>query len=188
MVCRRGLPRLFRRLASTCLIFIMVAAPGLGSGRLAAASFAEGLAAFDAGDYRAAYNHWRPLAEAGNPEAQVALAGLLESGGPGVGRDLRAAADWYRKAALAGDTVAQMNLGQFYSEGRGVPQDRVCALAWFILAAEQGRTWAAMRRNGIASLVSREDQLAAASLASRLRAAGQARVEIEPCSGVPAEE
>jgi hypothetical protein len=45
-----------------------------------------------------------------------------------------------------------------------------------------------MRRNGIASLVSREDQLAAASLASRLRAAGQARVEIEPCSGVPAEE
>jgi hypothetical protein len=45
-----------------------------------------------------------------------------------------------------------------------------------------------MRRDDIASLVSRKDQLAAASLASRLRAAGQSRAEIDLCSGVPAEK
>lgn len=165
----------------------MLAVPGLGSGRLAAASFAEGLAAFDAGDYRAAYDHWRSLAEAGNPEAQVALAGLLESGGPGVGRDLRAAADWYRQAALTGDAVAQMNLGQLYSEGRGVPQDRICALAWFTLAAKQGRTWAATRRNGIFRLMSAAEQLAAESLASRIRSDSRSPSRADPCAEVSPE-
>jgi TPR repeat protein len=188
MVIGRTFPRRFRRCASTCLIFIMLAVPDLGSGRLAAASFAEGLAAFDAGDYRAAYNHWRSLAEAGNPEAQVALAGLLESGGPGVGRDVRAAADWYRKAALAGDAVAQMNLAQFYAEGRGVRQDRICALAWFTLAAKQGRSWAAARRNAIASLVSAAEQLAAESLASRIRSDNRSPSRADPCAEVRPED
>jgi TPR repeat protein len=188
MAGRRGLPRPFRRLASTCLIFIMVAAPGVGPGRLAAASFAEGLAAFDAGDYRAAYDHWRSLAEAGSPPAQVALAGLLESGAPGVGRDHRAAAGWYRKAAFAGDAVAKMNLAQLYAEGRGVRQDSICALAWFTLAADQGRGWAATRRQSVAAAVGQEGQHAASLLVTHIRTAGKAGAQEDPCSDVPAEE
>lgn len=44
------------------------------------ADIADGLAAYDAGDYATAVEEWRPLAEAGDTEAQVALAGLYLSG------------------------------------------------------------------------------------------------------------
>jgi len=166
----------------------MVAALGSGPGRLSAASLAEGLAAFDAGDYRTAYDHWRALAEAGNPQAQVALAGLLESGGSGIARNVEAAAGWYREAAMAGDAVAQMNLAQLYAEGRGVRQDRICALAWFTLAADQGRNWAAQRRQSLAAAMSRENQMAAAGRVARIRAGDRAGTTRDPCSDVPTDE
>lgn len=185
MVDRRGLPRLLRRFASTCLIFIMVAAPGFGSGRPAAASFAEALAAFDAGDYRSAHDLWRELAEAGDPEAQVALAGLLEGGVPGFSRDLRSAAGWYRKAAVAGNAIAQMNLAQLYAEGRGVRSDRICALVWFTLAADQGHGWAATRRQSIAAAVGWDGQHAAASLVARFRTEAEVGAQRDPCSDAP---
>ncbi len=40
--------------------------------------------------------------------------------------------------ALAGDAVAQYNLGVKYHEGQGVPQDYAEALKWYRKAAEQG--------------------------------------------------
>lgn len=41
---------------------------------------------------------------------------------------------WLRFAADQGDGNAQLSLGRLYSEGNGVPQDRVLAHKWFILA------------------------------------------------------
>ncbi len=38
--------------------------------------FARGLAAYDGGDYRTAFEEWRALAEAGEAEAQTSLADL----------------------------------------------------------------------------------------------------------------
>ena len=111
--------------------------------------FAEGLEAYDAGDFDATVAAWRPLAEAGHVEAQVAVAGLYLQG-LGVRADPAEAARWYRTAAEAGDAVAQLNLGDLYSRGLGVPLDLVEAYAWLTLAAEQGNRWPAARRDEIA--------------------------------------
>jgi TPR repeat protein len=132
--------------------------------------FAEGLALFDSGDLQAAYETWLPLADSGDVQAQVALAGLLESGGPGVPRDLAAAARWYERAARAGDPVAQMNLAEYYERGLGLAQDRPRALAWYTLAAEQGRGWAGQRRDELTSQLGPADRARATQLQARLRA------------------
>ena len=115
----------------------------------AQADFADGLAAYDAGDYSTAYAEWRPLADAGDSVAQVAVAGLYLSG-QGVRADVAEALRWYRLAAEAGDAVAQLNLGDAYARGFGVALDPVDAYVWFSLAAAQGRQWPEMRRKEIA--------------------------------------
>ena len=113
------------------------------------ADFEDGLAAYDAGDFTAAAEAWRPLAAAGDVEAQVALADLYTSG-LGVPTDPTEAARLYRAAAEQGDAVAQLNLGDLYSRGVGVPRDLVQAYLWLSLAAEQGRNWARNKRDEIA--------------------------------------
>ena len=147
----------------------LLAASGLVPGQSAFAGFAEGVAAYDGGDLRAAYEEWLPLAEAGDNRARVALAGLLESGAPGVPRDMAAAARWYQRAALDGDAIAQMNLGELYARGAGVPRDPVRALAWLSLAAAQGRRWAARRHAALADRLTSEQRAAAAALAETWR-------------------
>ena len=115
----------------------------------AQADFAEGLAAYDGGDYAAALRTWRALAEAGHLEAQVALASLYMNG-EGVPPDRAAALHWYARAGQAGHPVAQLNLGDIYNRGLGVPRDVVAAYVWFSLAAAQGRAWAAAQRDTLA--------------------------------------
>ncbi len=114
------------------------------------ADFAEGLAAYDAGDFQAALEAWLPLAEAGDAEAQVALAQLHISG-LGVTADPATAVRWYRRAAAQGEPVAQLNLGDLYGRGLGVPRDLVQAYLWLSLAANQGRLWPDLRRQEIAA-------------------------------------
>ena len=101
-----------------------------------------------AADYRAALEAWRPLAEADNAEAQVALADLYASGALGAARPGQAA-QWYRRAAEQGHAMAQLNLGDMYARGAGVPRDPVRAYVWLSLAARQGRAWAERRRREI---------------------------------------
>ncbi len=127
--------------------------------------FAEGLEAYDAGDFDTAIEAWRPLAEAGNLEAQVSLAEFYLNG-LGVAADPAVAAAWYRRAAEAGDPVAQLNLGDFYARGLGVVRDSVEAFVWFDLAARQGKRWAAARRDEMTPL-----------LDPAQRAEAQARIE-----------
>ncbi|MHA1599990.1 MAG: tetratricopeptide repeat protein, partial [Alphaproteobacteria bacterium] len=115
----------------------------------AQADFADGLAAYDAGDYRSAFAEWQPLAESGDSTAQVAIAGLYLSG-YGVRADIAEALRWYHLAAEAGSAVAQLNLGDAYARGLGVAVDPVSAYVWFSLAAAQGRQWPEMRRRELA--------------------------------------
>lgn len=113
------------------------------------ADMVTGLAAYDGGDYRAARTAWLICAQAGNLDAQVALAGLY-AGGVGVTRNLATAAAWFRRAARQGDTIAQLNLGERHANGWGVDRDPVAAWVWFSLAARAGNGWAHDQREAIA--------------------------------------
>ncbi len=131
------------------------------------AEMAAGLAAYDAGDYAQARTEWQPLAHAGDPEAQTALAGLYVQG-LGMARNPAIAVYWYRRAACQGAVVAQLNLGDLYDRGLGVPRDQDKAYAWLALAARSGHLWAIQRRDGIGRQLGETRIAAATTPASRI--------------------
>jgi TPR repeat protein len=93
-------------------------------------------------------------AKAGNPNAQVNLAMVLEWGKnsytpwiptPGIEKlqpDPEKAVFWYRKAAEKGDAFAQNNLGVMLYYGRGVKTNKEEAVKWLTASAMQGETTA----------------------------------------------
>ncbi len=83
-----------KRLVLTFAILIGLAAPSW-------AGFAEGVAAWDRGDYATALREFRPLAEQGDASAQHNL-GLMYNNGLGVAQDYAEAVRWYRKAVEQG--------------------------------------------------------------------------------------
>ncbi|WP_066699157.1 SPOR domain-containing protein [Sphingobium amiense] len=76
----------------------------------ALADVKAGVDAWQQGDYARAIAQWRPLAEAGDPDAQFNL-GQAYKLGRGVQPDFDAALDWYRKAQRQGHLRAEDNLG-----------------------------------------------------------------------------
>lgn len=50
----------------------------------------------------------------------------------------RQSAEWYRKAASAGDVAGETHLADCYRDGRGVARDKAAAAEWYRKAAEQG--------------------------------------------------
>lgn len=153
------------------LLRVLAIAAGLTVWAAAArADFAAGLAAFDGGDYATALAEWWPLAETGNSEAQVALAGLYFFG-HGTRADAAEAMRWYRRAAEAGNAVAQLNLGDAYARGLGVPVDPVSAYVWLSLAAAQGRQWAEARRQDVAETLNPAERAVAEVRLAKERAA-----------------
>jgi TPR repeat protein len=68
--------------------------------------------------------------------AQGALADIVSANDAYHRGDYDAAAKEYRRLAMAGDPVAQYNLGQAYKLGRGVPLDLNQALDWHKRAAD----------------------------------------------------
>ena len=101
----------------------------------------DAAAAYGKGDYPAALNLWRPLADKGNPEAQNRL-GTMYYLGKGVKQDETEAAKWFRRAGDQGYANAQINLGAAYSEGHGVKRNAAEAAKWYRRAAEQGNALA----------------------------------------------
>jgi TPR repeat protein len=89
------------------------------------------------GDYNAVVAELRPLADAGNAEAQCRL-GILYAEGVGVRPNDALAASWLRRAADQGHGEAQYHLGRMYLAGRGVPDDRRGAIARLTKAAAAG--------------------------------------------------
>ncbi len=123
----------------------------------AAAEFSGGLAAYDSGDYDAAYLAWLPLAKSGDGDAQAAIADLYLSelltrptGANERRRVQRTAVFWYSLAARCGHAVAQLNLGDLNARGIGTVRNPVQAYMWLGLAARQGRDWAARQQGQVA--------------------------------------
>ena len=101
----------------------------------ALADVKAGVDAWQQGDYVKAITEWRPLANAGDPDAQFNL-GQAYKLGRGVPADLNSAVDWYRKATAQGHARAEDNLGLLmFQQG-----DRAGAMPYLQHAAARGET------------------------------------------------
>lgn len=92
---------------------VLLALPLALASMLAAPAHADvkdGVDAWQAGNYQAAVAQWRPLALAGDADAQFNL-GQAYKLGRGVPTDLGQAEVWYRRAAKQGHLQAEDNLG-----------------------------------------------------------------------------
>jgi uncharacterized protein len=117
-----------------CGLVLLVAVQG------ASAGFAEGLAAYERGDFATALAEWQPLAEQGDDSAQYNLA-LMYRNGQGVPQDY---------------AQAQYNLGYMYDNGQGIPQDNAEAYALFSIAAAAGNKHAVKGRDIVAKKLTPE--------------------------------
>jgi TPR repeat protein len=99
--------------------------------------FQAGQDASNRGDYATAFREWKPLAEAGDADAQYNLGYLYEKG-RGVPKDFAEAMKWYGKAAKQGDARALGNIGYLYEKGLGVAKDYAEAFKWYQKAAKLG--------------------------------------------------
>ena len=77
-------------------------------------------------DYANAVRLYRPLADKGDPSAQVNL-GFIYDEGLGVPQDYAEAVKWYRRAADQGEPQGLSNLANMYRDGLGVRQDYIQA-------------------------------------------------------------
>ena len=80
-------------------------------------------------------------------------------------------------AADQGLALAQYDLGQRCDLGVGVPQDRIEALKWLMLAADQGQPDAAARRDTLKKTMTRKEISKTTRLVEVSPAAGRAIVE-----------
>ena len=98
--------------------------------------YQAGLKAYLNGDYGAALEAWRPLAEreTENSAPQLFL-GFMYARGLGLAHDPAAAAEWYGRAAKQDHMLAQIRLSFLYHRGEGVVQDPIQAYLWATLAA-----------------------------------------------------
>jgi cell division septation protein DedD len=117
--------------ACAAAAFIFLGAQA-GSGA-APSDVKAGIDRWSRGDYAGAIAQWRPLAEAGNADAQFNL-GQAYKLGRGVPANAATAQSWYQKAARQGHEQAQVNVGLLlYNGGR-----RQEALPWIRKAVELG--------------------------------------------------
>ncbi|CAI2936219.1 peptidoglycan-binding protein [Aminobacter niigataensis] len=80
------------------------------------------------------------LREAANASDAKALfeIGSRYADARGTNADMKAAAQWYEKAAELGFAPAQYRIGNLYEKGNGVDRDAAKAKTWYQLAAAQG--------------------------------------------------
>src|SRR5690348_16624194 len=109
------------------ILVAIVAAPA------PAQSVKAGIEAWQRADYAAAVAIWRPLASAGDADAQFNL-GQAYRLGRGVPLDLGAAQMWFQRAANGGHVDAQTTLGLLLFQNG----NRVEGLKWLRRAADQG--------------------------------------------------
>jgi TPR repeat protein len=136
-----------------------------------AQDFDKGMAAYEAGDYAAAFKQWRPLAEQGDSEAQVAL-GFMYGRGLGVQQDYQESVNWYQRAAEQGDAHAQFSLGYIYCKGNGVLQDNVRANMWYNIAPANGSPQGAKNRGNLTKTMPAADVSLAQNMARECMSSG----------------
>ena len=96
-----------------------------------------GMAAYDAGEYGAAYRELYPLAAQQDPVAAYVLARMY-LGGQGLPQNADEGLKWLRVAAEHGEGSAQLQLGTRYDLGIGLSQSDTEAFRWYKRAADLG--------------------------------------------------
>lgn len=120
------------RFHTRALVALGIAAAGIAA-LPARADVLAGVTAWEAGDYARAVREWRPLAVAGDADAQFNL-GQAYKLGRGVTQDLAQAAEWFGRAAQQNHLQASDNLGLvLYDMG-----NKADALPWLTQSAERG--------------------------------------------------
>lgn len=101
----------------------------------ARAGFDDGAAAYNQGDYEAAMQEWRPLADHGHRDAAFNVAEMFAFA-EGVDQDNRAAFHYYLVAAEHGHAQAQLKVARRYWDGLGVERNMRQALRWYFIAID----------------------------------------------------
>ncbi len=132
-----------RMCSGILLAIFLLASPAL-------CEYADGMKAFQRGDYVAALAAFRS-----DPSAESAfqIATIYENG-LGVKEDHEEASKWHLKSSKAGFYQSQHRLAAMYEYGRGVQEDIQQAFNWYITAAKLGHASsqyrvAKMYENGI---------------------------------------
>ncbi|RUR32752.1 sel1 repeat family protein [Vreelandella andesensis] len=118
-------------------VILFVGALFLGTIPAFGQSFNKGLDAYESGDYATALEHFEPLAEQENANAEYHL-GMMYIGGKGIPRSSSEGIRWTRRAAEQGHADAQSRMGLAYLVGMGVILNLQEGFTWYQQAAEQG--------------------------------------------------
>ena len=131
---------------SAWLIAITLIAAGPFIGKARAGIVDDVILDYRLGLYDDAFNRMLPVADDHHPRALFWVGNMYQKG-RGTAVNLERAIEFYRRAALLGNTDAQNNLGLMYRYGTGVQLDREKAFAWFSIAASNGHRIAADNRD-----------------------------------------
>jgi TPR repeat protein len=107
------------------------------SASLYAATYEDGKQAYLNKEYDRALSILKPLAQAGDSQAQITM-GLMYDYGHGVEKNPSESIKWYRMAAEQGVPLVQHDLGVKYFQGQGVEQNYLEAAKWWELSANAG--------------------------------------------------
>ena len=132
----------------------------------AAEELEDAVAAMRVGDFAEAYCIMRPLAEAGDADAQYNI-GWMYLNGYGLRINDSLALEWWKKAVQQGHSDASFSIGMLYSLGEGeVAKDSDKAIDYYLIAADDGHEDAiAILKN----MLQRDDRYIRARLYSILR-------------------
>jgi uncharacterized protein len=106
--------------------------------------FDQATAAYDAGDYTAAYSIWSRLADENDLAAMRNAAHMLRRG-LGVEKNPGRALDLYTESARKGLVLAMANVAEMHMNGEGTLKDPEEAARWYELAARGGLSIAMVR-------------------------------------------
>ncbi len=144
----------------------------------AQADLASGLGALQEAQYDKAMAELKPLAEAGDVEAQFRLGEMIENGWGGQA-SYQQALTWYRRAAERGHIDSTSRVGKFNENGLGVPRSRREAYDWYIKAAERGhpRAMGLIGRWNLEGIAKRPNFLLGKMWLNKAAAAGDAEAQ-----------
>ncbi len=118
----------------SCIFFCLIC---FFSASIYAENYAAGKQAYQRKDYDRALAILKPLAEAGDSQAQITL-GFMYDHGQGVEKSPTESIKWYRMAAEQGVPFVQHDMGVKYFQGQGVEQNYLEAAKWWELSGNAG--------------------------------------------------